>query len=110
MENKEEIYNLPTLTHTIKMSSFQTNVVQYDLNNLCSNPPLRDLGNLNVEQIKKRIDVNGNSYEYQYFGTHFDQLLIEDNILIPEQSLNYWKTYNLSFIEKVEGQYILFLL
>ena len=103
MENKEEIYSLSALTDTLQIYSYQPNA-QYDLNNLITNPLLIDLGNLNVEQIKYKI--NALSYEYQYFGKDFDQLLMEDNILIPEASLNDWKTYNLSFIDKVEDQYI----
>lgn len=103
MDNKEEIYSLSALTDTLQVYSFQSNV-QYDLNNLFTNPLLSNLGNLNVEQIKYKI--NALSYEYQYFGKDFDQLIMQDNILIPEPSLNDWKTYNLSFIEKVEGQYI----
>ena len=103
MNNMPDIYGLKTFTDTIQVHSYQQNV-EYDLTTLITNPALSGLGYLNVEQIKYKINLL--SYDYEYLGKEFNELLMTNNILTPEPSLNDWKTYNLSFMENVEGKYL----
>lgn len=102
LDNIVNFYTLGSFTHQINVKSYEENV-QYDLRELITSPNLEDLGYLNVEMIKYKINTYSNSYEY--FGTDFNQILMSNNILIPEPSLNDWKTYNLSFIDHIKDEY-----
>ena len=104
IDNMNDIYSFSSsYTDQINVASYQPGI-QYDLNNLITSPSLIDLGYLNVDYIKYKI--SSYSYEYEYFGTDFYDILMSNNILIPEPSLNDWKTYYLSFVDNVENQYI----
>ena len=101
MDNKVDIYSLASAQKIIKLYSYEA--TQYDLNELITTPTLSDLGNLNVDYIKYKINTYSSSNEY--FGTDFTELLMSDNILIPEPSLNDWKTYYLSFVDHSDNEY-----
>ena len=102
IDYKVEIYSLTSFNHQLNLFSYQENV-QYDLNTLVTTPPLTDLGYLDVEYIKYKISNSENLFEY--FGTDFYETLMSNNILIPEPSLNDWKTYYLSFMDHIENKY-----
>ena len=97
IDNMVSIYELGSFSHYIETYSYAEEA-HYDLNNLITNPELSSLGYLNVE----RIII---SYSYKDFGKDFYGTLMENNILIPEPSLNGKKIYNLSFINHIENAY-----
>ena len=84
------------------ISSFEE--IEHDLNYQITNPSLSDLGYLNVESIKYELLENIDN-ETLYYGIDFYETLITNNLLIPEPSLNDWKTYYLSFIDHIENEY-----
>ena len=79
--------------------------IEINLNQLVTRPALSDLGFLNVESIKYELLGENEETEILYFGIDFYETLISNNLLIPEPSLNDWKTYYLSFIEHKENEY-----
>ena len=101
IDNIIDIYTFGSYTNTFKLKSYGE--MEYDLNELITNPVLNNLGNLNILSIKYKI-TNYKS-ETDYFGTNFTETPLLNNIFIPEPSLNDWKTYNLSFIDNVENEY-----
>ena len=105
LDNIIDIYALESNTNLIEIGSYQE--TQYDCNNLLINPSLADFGYLNVEHIEyiTQIDADSTDYFYEYYGIEFNELLMINNILTPEPSLNEWKTYFLSFIDHKENEY-----
>ena len=105
LDNIIDIYALESNSNLIEIGSYQE--TQYDCNNLLINPSLADFGYLNVEHIEyiTQIDAEYTDYFYEYYGIEFKELLMSNNILNPEPSLNEWKTYFLSFIDHKENEY-----
>ena len=101
IDNKIDIYTFPSKHKDFSIKSYEE--IQFDLNELIKSPSLNDLGQLNVESKKYIVRQGDNSFEY--YGNDFYNLLMSNNTLIPEPSLNDWKTYNLSFIENKENEY-----
>ena len=64
---------------------------------------MSSLGHSNAERIK--YVESSFSYSHKDFGKDFYGTLMENNILIPEPSLNGKKIYNLSFIDHIENAY-----
>ena len=79
-------------------------IEEYNLNYLVTSPSLSELGYLNVESIKYSL-VEEVENETFYFGIDFYETLASDNKIIPEPSLNEWKTYYFSLIDNVENEY-----
>ena len=105
IDNNIDMYSLESNSHTIELGSYQE--TQYDLNELVTTPTLSELGYLNVEYIEyvTEIGEDGDTYDNDYLGIEFNELLMSNNVLIPEPSLNLWKTYFLSFIDHKENEY-----
>ena len=101
MDNIIDIYALTSYSDSIELGSYYE--TQYDLNDLVTTPSLNTLGKLNVDYISYKI--TSFTSENEYFGIDFYETLMSNNILIPEPSLNDWKTYYLSFIDNVENEY-----
>ena len=103
--NNIAIFSFGSFSDTIKTWSYHE--IQYDLKEKVTmtdpTTELEDLGYLNVDYIKYRI--TDYTSEYEYFGIDFYDILVSDNNLIPELSLNDWKTYFLSFVDHVDNKY-----
>ena len=93
LKYKENLFNLDGLYTTIQMKSFEDK--QYNINSLFWHS---DIGYLNVEKITKGSVT-------ETFGIDFYNLIIQNNILIPEKSFNTNYIYYLSFIEHSENIY-----
>ena len=78
------------------IKSYET--IEYDINFFS------DLGYLNVESIKYGL-YGWVVTETKYFGIDFLKTLASNNKLIPEPSLNDWKTYYFSLMEHNEKEY-----
>ena len=100
IDNIIDIFSLQTYNDVIELGSYHE--TQYNLKDLVTSPNLDDLGKLNVELVKTEISTG---YLYEYYGIDFFETLISNNLLIPEPSLNDWRTYYFSFIENIENEY-----
>ena len=93
----ENIYNINSYSQAIKMKTYEN--IEYDISELYND---LNYGKLNVEGITRNIS---GSVTTENFGLNYSQLLINNNILVPEKSFNTWYKYSLSFIEHVEDDY-----
>ena len=101
ISNNLDIFSFGSFSDTINTWSYHE--IQYDLKEKVTMADLEDLGYLNVDYIKYRI--TDYTSDYEYFGIDFNDILMSDNNLIPELSLNDWKTYFLSFVDHVDNKY-----
>ena len=93
----ENIYNINSYSQDIKMKTYEN--IEHDISELYND---LNFGKLNVEGITRNIS---GSVTTENFGLNFSELLINDNILVPEKSFNTWYKYDLSFIEHVKDDY-----
>ena len=94
MQNNQVIYNLGSKSANIQMKTYQH--IEYAMSSLVTN--IADLGNLNVETIYR------NSIQKTY-GIDYYELFMDNNLFIPEKSINTQYKYNFSFIEHSENDY-----
>ena len=105
MDFKSDIFELESSLYYSSRQIGSYEKIEINLNHLVTRPALSDLGFLNVESIKYELSGENEETEILYFGIDFYETLISNNLLIPEPSLNDWKTYYLSFIEHKENEY-----
>ena len=94
----EYIYNINEISNTIEIKTYEKK--EYNVDELING--VSNIGQLNIEGITKNI--NG-LITTENFGINIYNLLMKDNILIPEKSFNTWYNYSLSFIDHVKNEY-----
>ena len=98
LQNNEDIYNISPHFNSIQMKTYEH--IEYNMNNIFGD--ISNLGNLNIEIITRNISGVITTEKY---GIDFYELFMDNNIFIPEKSMNTWYRYNFSFVEHAENNY-----
>ena len=98
LRNNGGIFNINFYNKIIKMKTYEH--IEIDTNEFIEENS--NFGHLNVESITRNIS---GVVTTEYFGTDFNELIMEDNIFIPEKSFKTWYRYNFFFIEHINNDY-----
>ena len=97
LKYNETIFNINSISKTIELRTYEDK--EYHMENLINN--ISNIGNLNIEGIHTNISGN---ISIKNYGINFYELLMNNNIFIPEKNYNIFK-YDLAFIDHIENNY-----
>jgi hypothetical protein len=100
MHNSKKLYKIGSkfISKTLKIKS---NVESYY--NVSEMTNITKYGSLNVLMIGRYN--NETNYKNDTFGVDFNNIIMNDNIIFINKTLNLWYDYYLSFVEHVENNY-----